>query len=292
MEQSDSREELFDSSLKTVNVSVNTELPIDFSHGPKGEVSDNLHFYGEMDDDESHRMMSVDNLTHSTLFSDEVVDNREWHTNAGLETCDALKPTIHGNESLGKSIQSATDRGDSGIDNTAYLSGDDTKLGNDHTKADVYESSDNMLVSHSISENQNESDINLKDDILPDDEVYSDTDDGEYFSTDESLEGILDFGTFKSTPCTVVSFQEKHSLIALDPSAVLRSSEGEMFFPTTFLQYMKDKYENNGSYRKDLVTNTYGINTTSVRGSVEYAIAKGLIIRKDYKFLLCQHKFR
>ena len=50
--------------------------------------------------------------------------------------------------------------------------------------------------------------MDLKDDILSD-EVYSDTDDGEYFSTDESLEEILDFGSFKSNPCTVVSFQEK-----------------------------------------------------------------------------------
>ena len=66
----------------------------------------------------------------------------------GLETCDALKPTRHGNEPIGKSVQSATDRGDSPIDNIAYLSGDDTKLGTDHTKADVCESSDNMLDSH------------------------------------------------------------------------------------------------------------------------------------------------
>ena len=42
---------------------------------------------------------------------------------------------------------------------------------------------------------------------------------------DESLEGTLDFGSFRSTPCTVVSSQEKHSLTDLDPSAVLRSSE-------------------------------------------------------------------
>ena len=105
------------------------------------------------------------------------------------------------------------------------MSGDDTRLGTDHTKADVFESSDNMLVSHSISENQSESDMDLKDDILSDDEVYSDTDDGEYFSTDESLEEILDFGTFKSSPCTVVSFQDKHSLTDLDPSTALRSSE-------------------------------------------------------------------
>ena len=76
-----------------------------------------------------------------------------------------------------------------------------------------------MLVSHSISENQSESDMDLKDDIFSDDEIYSDTDDGEYFSTDESLEEILDFSTFKSSPCTVVSFQD------LDPSTVLRSSQ-------------------------------------------------------------------
>ena len=303
--------------------------------------------------------------------------------------------------------------------------------------------------------------VNLKDDIYSDDEVYSDTDDGEYFSTDESLEGILDFGTFKQFPCTVVSFQEKHSLTDLDPSAVLRSSEvpdpsdkwedvdlssfcvfdempleffdqdvmfsspigffgssidivdyvedilrrysslehllfakspycddaasfcsiltdklqycqsdtpgsvrhisydsfkamnakqrfsdaafdnepcigstcvnsckainatkhqlfdapnsnilnknvlniaeatavsntpskisRKMFFPTTFLQYVKDEYEENNSYRKDSVTNIYGINTTSGTGSVEYVIARGLIIRKDYKFLLCNY---
>ena len=67
------------------------------------------------------------------------------------------------------------------------MSGDDTKLGTDHTKADVYESSDNMLVSHSISENQSESDMDLIDDIFSDNEIYSDTDDSGYFLTDESL---------------------------------------------------------------------------------------------------------
>ena len=143
MEQFDSMEKLFDSSLNTINVSVNTELPMDFSYGPKGEVFDNLPSYGEMDDDVVHKMMSVDDLTYSTLFSDEVFDNREWHTHAGLETYDALKPTRHGNELLGKSIQSATERGDSGIDNIAYLPGDDTG-GTGHTQ--VYESSENMLV--------------------------------------------------------------------------------------------------------------------------------------------------
>ena len=41
----------------------------------------------------------------------------------------------------------------------------------------------------------------------------------------ESLEEILDFGSFQSSPCTVVSFQDKHSLTDLDPGTALRSSE-------------------------------------------------------------------
>ena len=54
---------------------------------------------------------------------------------------------------------------------------------------------------------------------------YTDTEDGEYFSAVESLEEILDFGSFQSSPCTVVSFQDKHSLTDLDPSTALRSSK-------------------------------------------------------------------
>ena len=213
---SDSREELFDSSLNTVNVSVNTELPMDFPYGPKEEEFDFLHFYGEMEDDDFHRMMSVDDLTYSTVFSD-----------AGLETCNVIKPTRHGKEPLGKSIQSTIEKGDSSNSNLTYLSEDDTKLGTDHTKADVYESSNDMSVSSPISKNQIESDSDLEDDLFSlaeDNEICSDSDDGAYFSADESLEEVLDASS-RSTPCTVVSSQEKHSLTDLDPGTVLRSSE-------------------------------------------------------------------
>ena len=94
---------------------------MNLSYGPKEEEFDFLHYYGEMSDDDFHRMMSVNDLTYSTLFSDEVCENGEWHTYVSLETCDVLKSTRHGNELLGKSIQSATERGDSGIDNIAYI---------------------------------------------------------------------------------------------------------------------------------------------------------------------------
>ena len=67
--------------------------------------------------------------------------------------------------------------------------------------------------------------MDLIEDISSDDEIYSDTEDGEYFSTEESLEEILDFGPFTSSPCTVASFQDKHSLTDLDPGTALRSSE-------------------------------------------------------------------
>ena len=80
---SDSREELFDSSLNTVNVSVNTKIPMDSSFSPEEEEKNFLHFYGEMKDDDFHKIMSVDDLTYSIAFSDEVFDNGEWHTYAG-----------------------------------------------------------------------------------------------------------------------------------------------------------------------------------------------------------------
>ena len=90
-----------------------------------------------------------------------------------------MKSTRHGNELLGISIQSTTEREDSGIDNIAYLSGDDTG-GTGHTQ--VYESSNNMLVGNSICEDQSESDMDMEDGFFPDDEIYSNSDDGEYFS--------------------------------------------------------------------------------------------------------------
>ena len=227
MKQSDSREKLFDSSLKTVNVSVNTELSMSCSFNSKKEVNDYFHFYGDGDDDVFHKVISVDNLAYLTSYNDEDDDNGERHAGlkpceTGLETCDVLKPTRHGNEPLGKCIQSITDKGDSGIDNIAYLSGDDTG-GTGHTQ--VYESRENMLDSKSVSEDQRESDMDLVEDISSDDKIYSDTEDGEYFLAVESLEEILDFGTFTSSPCTVVSFQDKYSLTDLDPGTALRSSE-------------------------------------------------------------------
>ena len=179
-----------------------------------------------MDYDDTSSIMSGDDLTYSTLFNDEVVDNGERHAGlnsceTGLETCDELKPTRHGNELL-KSIQSATER-NSGIDKIAYLSGDDTG-GIGHTQ--VYESSNNMLDSKSISENQSESDRNLVEDISSDDEIYSDTDDGEYFLAVESLEETFEIELLStSVPCTVVSSQIQCNLTELDPSADFKSSE-------------------------------------------------------------------
>ena len=235
---SDSREELFDSSLNTVNVSVNTELPMDVSSSPKEEEKNFLHFYGEMDDDDFHKMMSVDDLAYSIAFSDEVFDNGEWHTYAGLETCNVIKPTRHGKETLGKGVQSNPEQGVSGNSNLTYLSGDDTKLGTDHTKADVSESSNNMSVSSSISENQIQSDSDLEDDLFSlaeDKDICSDSNDGSYFSADESLEEVLD-ASFKSSPCTVVSSQENNSLTDLDPGTAQRSSEVPDPWVLTMLQ--------------------------------------------------------
>ena len=66
MKQSDYREKLFDSSLKTINVSVNTELSMNSSFNSKKKVKDYFHFYGDGDDDVFHKVISVDNLAYST----------------------------------------------------------------------------------------------------------------------------------------------------------------------------------------------------------------------------------
>ena len=121
-----------DSSLNTVNVSVNTELPMDSSCSPKEEEVNFLHLYGEMEDDDFHRMMSVDDLTYSIAFSDEVFDNVEWHTYAGLETYNVIKPTRHGKEPIGKGIQSNPAKEVSSNSNLTWLSGDDTKFPGPH----------------------------------------------------------------------------------------------------------------------------------------------------------------
>ena len=144
-----------------------------------------------------------------------------------METCNVIKPTRHGKETLGKGVQSNPAKEVSSNSNLTYLSGDDTKLGTDHTKADVYESSNNVSVSSSISENQMQSDSDLEDDLFSlaeDNEIYSDSDDGSYFLADESLEEVLD-ASFKSSPCAVVSSQENNSLTDLDPGTAQRSSE-------------------------------------------------------------------
>ena len=55
-----------------------------------------------------------------------------------------------------------------------------------------------------------------------------------------------------------------------------------MFFPTTILQYVKDKYENlKSSYRKDPATNICGTHTTSGIGNVGYVRVRGLVTRND-----------
>ena len=68
--------------------------------------------------------------------------------------------------------------------------------------------------------------MNLVEDISSDDEIYSDTDDGEYFSAVESLEETLELELLStSAPCTVVSSQIQCGLTDLDPSADFKSSE-------------------------------------------------------------------
>ena len=57
---------------------------------------------------------------------------------------------------------------------------------------------------------------------------------------------------------------------------------GDMFFTTTILQYVKDKYENlNSSFRYDPTINICGTYTISGTWNVGYVIVRGLVSRND-----------
>ena len=60
------------------------------------------------------------------------------------------------------------------------------------------------------------------------------------------------------------------------PSKISR----KMFFPTTYLQNVKDKYENN-SHSKDPATNIHSTITTSGTGNVGYMRDKGLVFKNE-----------
>ena len=54
-----------------------------------------------------------------------------------------------------------------------------------------------------------------------------------------------------------------------------------MFFPTTFLQYVKDKYENNNSYRKDPAIKICGTYNTLGTGNIGYVRVRDLALKND-----------
>ena len=102
------------------------------------------------------------------------------------------------------------------------MSGDDTKLGTDHTKAEVYESSNSMLVGDSIREDQNDTDIDLDDkffSLAREEDNDSDSDNGGYILADESLERTLD-ASFKSIPGMTGVATQTLSVKQLDPDTV------------------------------------------------------------------------
>ena len=82
--------------------------------GEKGEDGGDPFFtyFGEMSDKAFHNMMSVNDLTYSTLFCDKVFDSDLWYSHASLESCNVMgEYARHGKKALNTSIQSAREKG-------------------------------------------------------------------------------------------------------------------------------------------------------------------------------------
>ena len=80
--------------------------------GEKEEDDDDPFFtcFGEMSDKDFHRMMSVNDLTYSTLFCDKVFGSA-FGSHASLESCNIMgEYTRHGEGPLVTSIQSAREK--------------------------------------------------------------------------------------------------------------------------------------------------------------------------------------
>ena len=83
--------------------------------GEKEEEDDDDPFFtcfGEMSDKAFHNMMSVNDLTYSTLFCDKVFGSELWYNCTSLESCNVMgEYARHGEGPLETSIWSAREKG-------------------------------------------------------------------------------------------------------------------------------------------------------------------------------------
>ena len=94
--------------------------------------------YEEKNEDSFDQKMEVNDQIHTSLFSDKVFLNEDWHKHTCTESCAAIGNARHGCESLGTDIQSIREIDDSGC---TLLSENGNMLAN-MTGSSILESTD------------------------------------------------------------------------------------------------------------------------------------------------------
>ena len=162
--------------------------------GEKEEDDDDPFFtcFGEMSDKAFHNMMSVNDLTYSTLFCDKVFDSDLWYSCASLESCNVMgEYARHGKKTLETSIQSAREKGIS----CYYESSSDEEDEDDELYRGGSKYSNTGHFRHFAFDTNSVTDyIHCMDGFESElEEFYEDYDsDSDYFSADESLEESWD----------------------------------------------------------------------------------------------------
>ena len=200
--------------------------------GEKEEDDDDPFFtcFGEMSDKAFHNMMSVNDLTYSTLFCDKVFDSDLWYSHASLESCNVMgEYARHGKKALETSIQSAREKGIS----CYYESSSDEEDEDDelYTGGSKY-SNTGHFRNFAFDTNSVTDYIHCMDGFESElEEFYEDYDsDSDYFLADESLEESQDAScqSFPNGSQSVVG-SEKSTLSdhVIRGSGKRRSSFGE-----------------------------------------------------------------
>ena len=145
--------------------------------------------FGEIGDKAFHNMMSINDLTYSTLFCDKVFDSDLWYSHASLESCNVMgEYARHGKKTLEISIQSAREKGisyyfESSSDEKDELYTSGSKYSNTgHFRHFAFDTNSVTDYIHCMDGFESELE-----------EFYEDCDsDSDYFSADESLEEFQD----------------------------------------------------------------------------------------------------
>ena len=183
--------------------------------------------YEEKNEDSFYQKMEGSDQIHTSLFSDKVFLNEDWHKHTCTESCAAIGNARHGSESLGTDIQSIREIDDSGCtvltengNMLANMTGSSILKSTDHTNqvkpgnlSDRFILSDGEPYSHDFSKSESENFESDSDDDWK--SCVSSVEEDECFYDAVSLDNSQDM-SYYSFPTRSLNLKTNLSGLAMD----------------------------------------------------------------------------